>query len=104
MAFYQPNLRIDMDKDAQRIVEAFQQDLTLKNCFLDMLDIAEAPLGTLDNGDEAEEAVISLMRKTGREILQKWAEKKEEEAEKMTTANPENRFHEKKNRLANINR
>ena len=85
-----------MDKDAQRIAEACQQDPDLKNCFLEMLDITESPLGTLDNGDDAEEAVISSIRKTGRELLKKWARKKAEDAKKLVADKAENRFHEKK--------
>jgi hypothetical protein len=94
--FNEPIWRIIMDKDAQRIAEACQQDPDLKSCFLEMLDIAESPLGILDNGDDAEEAVISSIRKTGRELLKKWARKKAEEAKKLVTDRAENRFHEKK--------
>ena len=70
---------VDTNED-ELILEALHADPTLRTCVLEMIGIAGAELGTLDRGDDAEEAVIEVMHKTSKAILQKWAERKETES------------------------
>ena len=60
------------------------------------VDSAQAPLGTLDIGDDAEDAVIHVIQKTGKLILQEWAQKKSDETSQKTQLNPKTYLHEKK--------
>ena len=62
------------------ILDALHASSTLRACILEMIGIAGAELRTLDRGDAAEEAVVEVMGKTSKAILEKWAEKKEAEA------------------------
>lgn len=88
--------RILKDKEDEVILQALHADPTLKACILEMIDITEAELGRLDRGDDAEEAVVEVMHRTSRTLLQKWAEKKEAKAH--DTLREENyRPHRKKN-------
>lgn len=88
--------KILKDKEDEAILQALHADPTLKICILEMIGIIEAELGVLDRGDDAEEAVVDLMHRTSRALLQKWAEKKEAKAHenlKRTDYRP----HRKKN-------
>jgi hypothetical protein len=59
------------------------------------MEIAKDKTMSLNNGDDAEEAVIQSIEKTGQTVLQEWASQKEKQAQKLT--NLENcRQHEKK--------
>jgi len=50
----------------------------------------------LNNGDDAEEAVVDAIQKTGTALLQDWAEKKNCKAEEELKKNPAYRTHKKK--------
>jgi hypothetical protein len=67
----------------------------LEECFLEMMEIAKDKTQVLNNGDDAEEAVIWSIEKTGQVVLQEWANKKEKQARQMTNLE-ECRKHEKK--------
>ncbi len=67
----------------------------LEECFLEMMEIAKDKSLALNNGDDAEEAVVHAIAKTGQVVLQEWANKKEKQAGQLT--NLEHcRKHEKK--------
>lgn len=67
----------------------------LEACFLEMMEIAKDKTMNLNNGNDAEEAVIQSIEKTGQTVLQEWANRKEKQARQVI--NLENcRPHEKK--------
>ena len=67
----------------------------LEECFLEMMEIAKDKNLKLNNGDDAEEAVVQSIEKTGQVVLQEWANKKESEAKQLTNLEGCRR-HEKK--------
>jgi Ni,Fe-hydrogenase I small subunit len=67
----------------------------LENCFLEMMEIAKDKSLKLNNGDDAEEAVVQAIEKAGQVILQNWAAKKEKQARQITNLE-DCREHEKK--------
>jgi hypothetical protein len=89
---------MEMDLDEKSIVEALRSSPRLKACILEMIDITgEDSFEDLNLGDDAEEAVVSVIQKTGHTLLQDWAEKKvkkTEEEHKKSTVRP----HKKKMR------
>ena len=73
-------MTIDLNKNELKILTALRSSPELKNCFLEMVEITQVPLGTLDNGDDAETAVVEAIQKTGTLLLEQWAQKKSDEA------------------------
>ena len=45
--------------------------------FAELLDIAEAESGHLENADDAEDQIVDSLRHLGRELLEGWAQHKE---------------------------
>jgi hypothetical protein len=86
-----------LNNDELEILKAIRENPDLKSCFLEMIDIPHSPLGKLDLGDDAEEAVVNSIRKTGAVLLRKWAERKNKELETIFQKNQNVRYHEKKN-------
>ena len=85
------------DSDENEILEALRSSPRLKACFLEMLDITDGDnFEALNSGDDAEEAVVDVIQKTGRALLQEWVEKKKIKAEKEIGADNAYRAHEKK--------
>ena len=82
--------------DDQRLLQALKNHPDLKACFLEMVDITEDNTNQLNRGDDAEDAVIAAMRKTGATLLKEWAQKKADKAEQETRGQPHVRIHEKK--------
>ena len=82
--------------DEQRILEALKASPALRECFLEMIDITNSPLGTLDIGDDAEDAVVNVIQKTGRLLLEEWAQKKSDESSQETQAQSGIHLHGKK--------
>ena len=80
----------------QRVFTALEKDENLLDCVLEMIDTAEDGEKTLTNGDDAEDAVVNIIQKTGAVLLQKWLQKKSEEAEHLATSNVDLRPHQKK--------
>jgi hypothetical protein len=80
----------------QKILEALRDNPALEKCFLEMIDISHSPLGNLDNGDEAEEAVVQVVQKTGKLILEEWSQKKSDQAAEEAQSQPQNHLHGKK--------
>lgn len=88
--------KILKDREDEIILQALHANPTLKACILEMVGITEAELGVLDWGDDAEEAVVDVMHRTSRALLQKWAETKEVKAYKNLKS-ADYRPHRKKN-------
>ena len=80
----------------ERIIAMLQHDESLADCFLEMIDTVEDEKRQLKTGDDAEEAVVAVIRKAGSVMLEKWLRKKEEEAERAASLNPKLRPHQKK--------
>lgn len=65
------------DEDEQTILTALRSSPRLKACILEMVDITDGDaFEELNNGDDAEEAVVDAIQKTGTALLQGWAERK----------------------------
>jgi hypothetical protein len=84
-----------MSSQREELIQFIIDNPHLEACFLEMMEIAKDETLNLNNGDDAEEAVIQSIEKTGQIVLQEWANRKEKQARQMT--NLENcRLHEKK--------
>lgn len=85
-----------IDPELQKVLNALHANPELKKCILEMIETAADEAGTLNNGDDAEDAVISAIQSAGRVLLRDWAQKKGRQAELLADANPAVRPHEKK--------
>lgn len=85
-------------EDEERILNALRRNSELKNCFLEMIDIAEDPIRDqkLKFGDEAEEAVVEVIQKTGKKLLEEWAQRRSDQAADEVSDKPKHRPHGKK--------
>ncbi len=85
-------------EDEERILNALRRNSELKNCFLEMIDIAEDPIRDqkLKLGDEAEEAVVEVIQKTGKKLLEEWAQRRSDQAADEVSDQPKHRPHGKK--------
>ncbi len=86
----------NLSDNEKKIIESLRGNHELRNCFLEMIDIADSPLGKLDLGDDAEEAVVQAIKKTGKVLLDEWAQKKSDQATDKARTKPENHSHGKK--------
>lgn len=93
-------------EDEERILNALRTNPKLKNCILEMIDITEDPLRDqkLKLGDDAEDAVVEVIQKTGRELLEEWAQRRSEQASEEISQKPKHRPQGKKSNLANFAR
>ena len=88
---------MEINVEEKSIVEALRTSPELKACVLEMLDITKGKgFEKLDLGDDAEDAVVDVMHKTGHTLLQEWAQKKGELAEQEARKDTNYRPHEKK--------
>jgi len=88
---------MEIDVEEKTIVEALRSSPGLKACVLEMLDITGGKgFEELDLGDDAEDAVVDVMHKTGQTLLQEWAQKKGKNAEQEVSKDANYRPHEKK--------
>lgn len=85
-----------LSENEQKLIAALRSSPELEGCFLEMIDIASSPLGILDRGDDAEDAVVSVIQKTGRLLLEEWAQKKSDEVTQETATQSGNHLHGKK--------
>lgn len=85
-------------EDEERILNALKRNPELKDCILEMIDIAEDPIRDqkLKLGDEAEEAVVEVIQKTGRKLLEEWTQRRGEQAAEEVSQKPKHRPHGKK--------
>lgn len=80
----------------QKVVSALKADESFLDCVLEMVDTFENEQDRLKSGDDAEEAVVSVIQKAGTMLLEKWANKKNLQCEQLAYENNEIRSHEKK--------
>jgi hypothetical protein len=85
-------------EDEERILNALRRNPEFKNCILEMLDISEDPIRDqkLKLGDDAEDAVIEVIQKTGRKLLEEWAQKRSEQVAEEVSQKLKHRPHGKK--------
>jgi hypothetical protein len=91
-----------LNKEEEAIMNAMRENPELQKCILEMIEITHEGIKDLNKGDDAEEAVVNAVRKTGKVLLQEWADKKAKEAENSAQQDNRLRRHEKKSKLANI--
>ena len=90
-------IAMEIDEDERTILGALRSSPGLKACILEMVDITDGnAFEELNSGDDAEEAVVDAIQKTGTALLQGWAEKKNRQAEEEIRANKSYRTHKKK--------
>lgn len=85
-------------KDEERILNVIRSNPELKECFLEMISIAEDPTRDqkLKLGDDAEDAVVEVIQKTGRKLLEEWAQRRSEQVAEEVSKKPKHRPHGKK--------
>lgn len=85
-------------EEEERILSALRGNPELKNCILEMLDIAQDPIRDqkLKLGDDAEDAVVEVIQKTGKKLLEEWAQRRNEQAAEEVSQKPKHRPHGKK--------
>ncbi len=85
-------------KDDEKILNALKSNPGLKECILEMIDITEDPTKDqkLKLGDDAEEAVVEVIQKTGKKLLEEWAQRKSDQAAEEVSVKPKHRPHGKK--------
>jgi hypothetical protein len=84
------------DQEDQAILQALKSNPDLKACFLEMIDITKDTTNQLNRGDDAEDAVVHAIQKTGAVLLKEWAQSKADKAEQEAREQPGIRMHEKK--------
>ena len=84
------------DHKIKKVLTALKSDESLLDCIIEMIDTVNDDQAQLETGDDAEEAVVSVIHKAGNTLLQKWVHKKTEEAETLAAANRGVRPHQKK--------
>jgi DNA-binding transcriptional regulator YiaG len=85
-----------LNDNEKAILNAMRENIELEKCFLEMIDITHKRIPELRNGDDAEEAVVHAIQKTGNVLLQEWAEKQEKETDKAGRQDKSIRPHGKK--------
>ena len=80
----------------QKVMAALQADDSFLDCVLEMVDTVENEQDQLKSGDDAEEAVVSVIQKTGTILLEKWANKTSIQMEYLAREDKQIRPHEKK--------
>lgn len=86
----------NVNQEDEKILQTIKDNPALRACFLEMIEIADDSSSQLNRGDDAEEAVIQTIQKTGAVILQEWAQKKADKAAQELKNEPDIRMHEKK--------
>jgi hypothetical protein len=86
-----------VDEEEEFILTTLRSNPGLKACFLEMLDITDGKsFEEIKTGDDAEEAVVGAIQKTGQALLQDWADKKTKKAEEDIAKDKSFRMHKKK--------
>lgn len=84
------------NKEEENLLIIIRNNPILGRCVFEMLDIAGEDLGNIELADDAEEAVIKSIDKTGKELLTIWAQKKANQLAEQTKLEIGTRMHEKK--------
>jgi hypothetical protein len=85
-----------LNKDEMVILDAMRENPELKECFLEMIGITHDRINEINLGDDAEDAVVGAIRKTGKALLKEWVEKKKKAGEEAARQNATLRPHGKK--------
>lgn len=85
-----------------KVVTAIEADESLLDSILEMIETVEDEKDLLKTGDDAEEAVVSAIQNAGIALLEKWIDKKNEEAERSASTDSMIRPHEKKRLLGTL--
>jgi hypothetical protein len=91
-----------LNEKEKAILDAIRENPELEKCFLEMIEITHERLPELERGDDAEDAVVNAIQKTGKALLQEWAEKQKNRIDEKTREDRSLRPHGKKSKLANI--
>ena len=91
-----------LSPEEKRVLEALRQNPQLLDCFFELAEISENKIDDLQFGDDAEEATVKAIQKTGQATLKGWAKKKEVQAKEEWATKKDYRKHEKKSSLANF--
>jgi hypothetical protein len=83
-------------KKEEAILEALRKNPELEKCVLEMIEITQERLAELELGDDAEEAIINVIQKTGKTLLQEWAERQRSRIEEKIREDKTLRPHGKK--------
>jgi hypothetical protein len=78
------------------LIQRMRENPALARQVLEMIDIIGEELGNIEIADEAEEVVVENIRKTGKELLSAWAQKRADLIAEKTRAENKTRLHEKK--------
>lgn len=85
-----------LSEKEKAIVEAIRENPELEKCFLEMIEITHERLPELERGDDAEDAVVNVIQKTGKTLLQEWSEKQRDRIDAKTREDKSLRPHGKK--------
>ena len=85
-----------LNEQEKTILEAIRENPELGKCFLEMVEITHTNLPELERGDDAEDAVVNAIEKTGKILLQEWAEKQQNRIEEKAREDKSLRPHGKK--------
>jgi hypothetical protein len=91
-----------LSSEEKRILEELRENPQLLECVLELTEISGNKIGGLKLGDDAEEATVNAIQKTGKAVLEGWAGKRHDEAKKEWKSVQDCREHEKKSLLANL--
>ena len=88
---------MELDEDDTNILSALRANPKFKACIAEMLDIIGGDtFEALNNGDDAEDAVVNAIQKTGTVLLQGWSDEKRYQIEETMKGNSLYRMHKKK--------
>jgi hypothetical protein len=85
-----------LNEKEKAVLEAIRENPELEKCFLEMIEITHTRLPELIRGDDAEDAIVNVIEKTGKTLLQEWAEKQQNRIEEKTREDKSLRPHGKK--------
>ncbi len=81
----------------KRILEALRENPQLLDCVYELAEISRNKIDDLEFADDAEEATVDAIQKTGKAVLEGWFEKKRDQVTEVWRSKRECREHEKKN-------
>lgn len=91
-----------ISQDEKKIIQALRNNSQLFDSVIELTEISENKTNNLKLGDQAEEATVNAVQKTGKAVLEGWAERRKDEVTGECASEKDNREHEKKNSLANL--
>lgn len=86
----------DLSEDERYLLQTLRENPSLKEPLLELIGVVGKNFEKLETGDEAEEATVTAIRKSGQAILQKWADRRVELVESQYVPEKGTRPHGKK--------